>query len=199
MPASSIMSSPSDTLSDERREWIRIDDQVLLEYRLLTDPVDRPPPALGPVTQEVIAAAVNKPTADLLVRAGELLGGSPLLPWIRKVDWLLEIILKALAAQQPDAMSIARVTRVNISGGGISFSAPCAFAAGDSLALTLVLPPFTPIHTVAKVIRTTPEAEGRGFVVATQFQDLASDDQESIIRHIIHTQAERLRARRNGS
>lgn len=196
MPAYTMMSTPPEILSDERREWIRIDDQLLLEYRRLTDPVDGPPAGLGPVTQDMIAAAVNKPTADLLARSGEMLVGSPILPWIRKVDWLLEILLKAMAMQHPEAMSIARVTTVNISGGGISFSAPRAFAVGECLALKLVLPPFTPIQAVAKVIRATPEVDGGGFVIATQFQDLSADDQEHIIRHIIQAQAERLRARR---
>jgi c-di-GMP-binding flagellar brake protein YcgR len=33
-------------------------------------------------------------------------------------------------------------------------------------------------------------------MIATQFYNLAPDDQEHIIRHIIQVQAERLRARR---
>jgi hypothetical protein len=188
--------SPQPLSSDERREWIRIDDDLLLEYRLAGDPADAPPPGLPPVTQEMIATAVGKPTTDLLARSGDLLVGSPILPWIMKVDWLLEVLLKAMALQHPEAMSIARVATVNISGGGISFVSSRRFAAGDRLAMKIILPPFTPIHTLANVIRATAQADGQGYMIATQFYNLAPDDQEHIIRHIIQVQAERLRARR---
>lgn len=200
MPVSSQSSSSRIHLSpDEHREWIRIDDQLLLEYRLLSDPADEPPPGLPPVTQEIIAAAVGKPTADLLARSGDILAGSPLLPWIMKVDWLLEVMLKAMAAQHPDSMAIARMTDVNISGGGLSFISARQFAAGDRLAVKIILPPFTPVQAIAQVIRSTAHEGGPGFVIATQFENMAADEQDHIIRHVIHLQAERLRARRNSS
>lgn len=190
-------SYPPDTMpSDEQREWIRIDDHLLLDYRLLNDQADFPSPGLPPVTQEMVAAAVSKPTADLLARSGDLLAGSPVLPWMMKVDYMLEVILKALAFMQPTSISMARITEVNISGGGIGFYSPCRFMPGDLLALKVILPPFTLIQTVAKVIRSAPHHGGQGFSLATQFVDLKPDDQEHLIRHIIRVQAERLRARR---
>lgn len=198
MPASSLTKAPSITnsSSDDRREWIRIDDHLLLEYRLLTESADVPPSGLSPVTHDMIASVVGKPTAELLARSGEALTNSALLPWVMKVDWLLEVVLKTLATAHPGCMDIARVTNVNLSGGGISFVSPRQFAVGDQLALKVILPPFTPIQTVAKVIRAAPSADGQGFSLATEFVDLRADDQEHLIRHILHAQAERLRARR---
>jgi hypothetical protein len=199
MPASSATSPPApmDLSADERREWIRIDDRLLLEYRLLTEPADAASFGHPAVTHDMIEAAVAKPTADLLARSGDVLVGSPILPWIMKVDWLLEVLLKAVASQHPESMAIARVTDVNISGGGIGFTAPRAFSAGDQLAIRVILPPFTPIQATAKVIRATAAGDHGGFTIATQFVDLAADDQDHIIRYIIQTQAERLRARRS--
>jgi PilZ domain-containing protein len=198
MPSSSATppSFREQLTSDEHREWVRVDDHLLLEYRLVSDRADVPPPGLPPVTQEMVAAAVGKPTADLLARSGEMLAGSPLLPWIMKVDWLLEVMLKAMAAQHPECMAIARMTEVNISGGGISFVSPRRFAAGDRLAMKVILPPFTPVQTIAQVIRS--DANDGGFLIATQFENLPEDDQDHIVRHVIQLQAERLRARRNG-
>jgi len=191
-------SPPAYPASDERREWMRIEDHLLLEYRLVSDVSELPPPGLPTVTPEMITAAVGKPTADLLARSGDTLAGSPLLPWMMKVDWLLEVMLKAMAAQHPESVAIARVTNVNISGGGVGFVSPRKFAPGNSLALTIILPPFTPIHTMAKVIRVTPEPGTSAFSIATQFHELSADDQEHIIRYILQAQAERLRARRAG-
>lgn len=186
-------------MSDERREWIRIDDRVLLEYRLVTDPVEGPTPGLPPVAQEAIAAVIAKPTSDLLLRSGEQLAESPLLPWIMKVDWLLEVIVKTLAKMQPEGIAIAQVADVTLSGGGIGFLSPRAFAVDDTLMLKIVLAPFTPIHTTARVIRSSQAKDGVSYDIATEFTQLSPDDQEHLIRHIIQTQAERLRGRRHGT
>ena len=184
-------------LSDERREWIRIDDRVLLEYRLLTDPVEGPTPVILPVSDETITTAIAKPTSDLLLRSGEQLAQSPLLPWIMKVDWLLEVMVKQLAKMHPEGIAIAQVADVTLSGGGIGFLSPRKFAVDDMLRLKFILPPFTPIHTTARVIRSVLAKDGMQYEIASEYTDLSPDDQEHLIRHIIQTQAERLRARRS--
>jgi hypothetical protein len=185
------------TLSDERREWLRIDDRVLLEYRLLTETVDVPTSSLPPATNEAITAAIAKPTADLLLRSGEQLAQSPLLPWMMKMDWLLEVILKTLATMQPDGIAIAQVADVTLSGGGIGFFSPRKFAVDDILSLKVILPPFTPIHTTARVIRSTLAKDGMQCDIASEFTQISPDDREHLIRHIIQRQAEQLRGRRN--
>jgi hypothetical protein len=189
-------SAPSKHSSDERREWIRIDDRVLMDYHLLTETGTMVPVEATKTTPETISAAVTKPTADMLARTGESLIGSPVLPWIMKVDYLLEVILNSLAISQPSSISMARPTDVNLSGGGVGFLSLREFAAGDQLAIKLILPPFILIQALAKVIRSVPQADGQGFAIATEFVDLKADDQEHLIRHILHTQAEQLRARR---
>jgi len=197
VPAQKEFHGHSEDVSDERREWIRIDDHLLMEYRLVSDPPDAPPPGTPPVTDEIVSAAIGKPTADLLARSGDILAQSTLLPWIMKIDWLMEVLLKALAHTQPNSITIARLTAVNISGGGINFTSSRAFHEKDDLALKIILPPFTPIHTVAKVICATLSPREQGFTIATEFVDLSADNQEHIIRHIIQVQAERQRARRH--
>lgn len=199
MSASSFTPSRAEThlSSDNRREWIRIDDHLLLEYRLLCTPADAVTPDMLPLTEDMIAAAVGKPTSDLLAHSGEVLADSPLLPWMMKVDYMIGVILKALAHMQPSSIAMAQVTEVNISGGGISFISSRQFNSGDHLALKIILPPFTPIQTVAKIIRSTPHTGGQGFSLATEFVELSANDQEHLIRHIIHTQAKQLRERRN--
>ena len=128
---------------------------------------------------------------------GEQLAHSPLLPWMMKVDWLLEVIVKTLAQMHPGGVPIAQIADVNLSGGGIGFNSPRSFAAEDKLSIKVVLPPFTPIDATARVIRSIPLKEGLGYSIATEFVSLSPTDQEHLIRHILQTQAERLRARRN--
>ena len=197
--ASSIMTASTTSHSaepDERREWIRIDDRVLMEYRLVTEGGTSVPVELNRATPESIDAAVNKPTLDLLSRSGEMVVDSAVLPWIRKVDYLLEVMLNALAISQPSSVTMAQPTDVNLSGGGLGFVSLREFAADDQLAVKLILPPFTMIRVHVKVIRAVPVAEGQGFTIATEFVDLTPDDQEHLIRHILHVQAQRLRSGR---
>ena len=183
--------------SDERREWLRIDDRVLLEYRLITEQEESSIPGMPPASDQAIAEAMRKPAADFFAQQGEHLAHSPLLPWMMKVDWLLEVIVKTLAQMHPGGVPIAQIADVNLSGGGIGFVSPRCFAAEDKLSIKVVLPPFTPIDATARVIRSIASKDGQGFDIATEFVSLSPTDQEHLIRHILQTQAERLRARRN--
>ncbi|MBS0151736.1 MAG: PilZ domain-containing protein [Nitrospira sp.] len=198
--ASSIMSALSKSHSaepDERREWIRIEDRVLMEYRLVTEGETSVPVELSRATPESIASVVSKPTVDLLARSSEIMVDSAILPWIRKVDYLLEVILNALATSQPSSVTLAQPMEVSLSGGGIGFVSTREFTVNDQLAIKLILPPFTMIRVHVKVIRAVPEADGQGFTIATEFVDLMPDDQEHLIRHILYVQAQRLRASRS--
>lgn len=196
MPRDPIMSQNS-TLpkSEDRREWLRIDERLLLDYRLLDESAGTAASNLPPITRDMISTLVNQPTADLLAHEGETLEGSPLLPWITKIDWLLEMMLTSLATIHPGSVSIPRLTEVNISAGGLGFLSPRCFEVDAVLAFRFILPPFTPIHTQARVIRAVPDGHGE-FRIAAEFTTLTGDDQEHIIRHIIRAQADQLRARK---
>lgn len=193
------MEAPTSTSQDERREWIRINDRVLMEYRLLLESGHTLPVEAGAPTADMISTAVGKPTADLLTRSGDSLVGSPVLPWMMKVDYLLEVILNALAAGRPDSVAMARPMDVNLSGGGVGFVSDRELSIGDQLAVKLILPPFILIKATIKVIRAMPQAGGQGYAIATEFVDLKPDDQEHLIRHILQAQAEQLRARRKAA
>lgn len=187
----------SGTKNDERREWLRIDDRLLLEYRLSDEPAEAMNRYLPPATEDTIATAVAKPTVDLLIRAGETFADSPLLPWLSKIDWMLETILKSLAKSHPGSVDIARLTDVDISAGGIGFNTPRQLNADNVLVLKLILPPFSVIEATARIIRVAPAEKGApGFHIATQFIEIGGDEREMIIRHILQVQAERLRARK---
>ena len=183
--------------NEERREWLRIEDRLLLEYRRIDETADAMNSYLPPVTEDTIATAVSKPTIDLLVRGGETFAGSPLLPWVSKIDWMLETILKSLVKSHPGSVAIARLSDVDISAGGLGFNTPRRFEADDVLVIKCILPPFSMIETSARIIRVTSlNTDPAQFHVATQFIELGADEQELIIRHILQVQAERLRARK---
>ena len=183
---------------DDRREWLRIDDCLFLEYQLVGEvngpvviPADR-------AAEDLIATFISKPTEDLLAAAPLDAAESVMVPWLKKIDWVLEAILRRLVHVSKEGVALPRLTSVNISGGGISFVSPRQFQEGDQLDLRLILPPFTPIQTRVEITRVIPlkEESGKaGWCIGTQYIQIAQDDHECLIRHILHIQAGRLRAR----
>lgn len=185
--------------SDERREWLRIEDRLLLSYRVQGEPEEIAAPGSPADIERAIATFVAKPTADLFAQADPPAAGSQLVPWLMKIDWLLHLILAALAKLEPDAVSVPQLTEVVISAGGLAFETSRPIEVGDTLSLTLVLPPFTPIQARAAVVAAAPRKAGASSrQISVEFTNIEPDDQERLIRHILHTQAERLRARRLG-
>jgi hypothetical protein len=183
---------------DNRREWLRIDDCLFLEYQLVGEiscPVSIPS---GCAAEEMITTFIRKPTEDLLAAAHFHDAESVLVPWLKKIDWVLESILQRLVRVSKEGISLPKRTDVNVSGGGISFAIPRRFQEKDQLDLRVILPPFTPIQARVEITRVTAmesEQETSDWYTATRFMHITQDDHECLIRHILHMQAERLRAR----
>lgn len=183
---------------DDRREWLRIDDCLFLDYQLVGE-MSCPVSIAGDrAAEELISTFITKPTEDLLasVHFGET--ESVLVPWLKKIDWVLESILQRLVRMSKEGIALPKRTDVNISGGGISFASSRRFQEQDQLDLRIILPPFTPIQArveITRVIAMQGERHTGDWYTATRFLQLTQDDHECLIRHILHIQAERLRAR----
>jgi hypothetical protein len=181
---------------DDRREWLRIDDTLLLEYRVVGEPYV---PTSGPdaaAAEETITTFISKPTNDLLAFAQLHEGEALLVPWLKKIDWVLEAVLHRLVRMSKETIQLPRLTEVNISGGGVSFSLPRRLQAGDQLDLHIILPPFSAIQARVDVMHATPvDGKGGAWWTGTCYTQISQDDHECLIRHILHVQAERLRAR----
>lgn len=186
-------------LGDERRDSLRIDDELLLDYRLEGEPDQTAISSRERISDDDIATFFAKPTADLLSHQHVVDGDGKLAQWLMKIDWALEMILKTLARLSPGGVQLPSMAEVNLSGGGLRFASARNFQESDVLDINLILPPFTPITVKAEVTRVTQEGgESHRFHVAARFVSIASEDRERLIRHILLLQAERIRARQGG-
>ena len=97
----------------------------------------RPRRATGPVH-----TLIAEPTADIVAHADrpEL---AALMPWMVKIDWMLELVFYTLGDMATHRLSIPRLTDVNLSGSGICFQTSRRLDPGDVLAVELILPPFS--------------------------------------------------------
>ncbi|MCA9472031.1 MAG: PilZ domain-containing protein [Nitrospirales bacterium] len=124
-----------------------------------------------------------------------------MLQMLCRVDWLLGNVLKTLAKDERLKDSLPQFMNVNLSGSGIRFATEKEFPVESRLALCLILRPFIPIRAIGRVVRTAERkmVRGGGFETAVEFVDIAEDDREAIIRHVIRTQALTLRHRQDSS
>ncbi len=183
-------------LDDNRREWLRIADSLLLEYWLEGEDPSAGPTLSPQAADEAIKAFLAKPTTDLLARIPGDEAEPVLAPWLMKIDWALELVLKAMVRLQPGGFTIPRLTEVNISAGGLGFPTTRPFREEDILEIRLILPPFHPIQAKAEVIRLEPiAASPQEQALAVRFTRISLDDRERLIRHILTVQARQLRER----
>jgi|CXWL01.1.fsa_nt_gi hypothetical protein len=186
-------------LDDDRRDSLRSDHTLFVEYRLVGEDEQTAPVVKHGSPEEAIGAFIGQPASELVNRLSGDQNDSALVQWLMKIDWSLQLVLKAMSRMSPGAVHIPRLMEVNIGGGGVRFTADRRFKHHDRLELKLILPPFMPIHAEAEVLRATPtDNQEHEFVVATRFTSISPDDRERLIRHILQCQAERLRARHLG-
>lgn len=200
-PSAPVPSAEAQAGGDDRRELLRIDDRLLLEYW-------RPGESRGRTlsqqeADEAIKCFIARPTTELLNRAAVQAPDGPaaaetlLVPWLMKIDWALDLILAALVRMHPEGLAMPLPVQVNISGGGICFEARERLEENEPLEMRLILPPFVPIRSALEVTRVEALSaqDGGGYVVAARFTSISTEDRERVIRHILRVQAERIRAR----
>jgi hypothetical protein len=183
-------------LGDERRGLLRIDDRLLLEYWKVGEPPPVIPLSPCGLSEENLAAMINTPTAELLSQSSEV--PAVLLPWMMKIDWVLELLLRTLDRLAPQGIATPALTDVNVSGGGLRFKTTRRLAVLDQLEIEIILPPFAPIRTRAEVVRILSDdscLSGNSYIVAVRFTTMTAEDKERLIRYVLQKQAARLRER----
>jgi hypothetical protein len=173
---------PLNRPTEDRREGVRVDDRVLLEYWLITD--------TGHTTDTF--RRFGQIRLPITPEAGEPLKLDPLVvQWMSKIEWTLEAILHTLEHQSPRP-SAARLMDVNVSGDGVRFLPERPLVDGDLIELRMVLPPFIVVEARGEVMHIPPEPDGLdpSHTVVARFTDIAEEDREKVIRYVVQRQAE---------
>jgi len=180
---------------DERRDLLRVDDRLLLEYWKVGEPHPSTPLSPEGLSEETLTAMVRKPTAEFLTQGPGQALHPELVPWLMKIDWVLELMLRTLDRLAPQGIAAPALTEVNVSGGGMRFKTPRRFTVQDHLEMEIILPPFASIRTRADILRVEPQDARGQYTVAVKFTTIAMEDRERLIRYILQRQAARLRER----
>ena len=183
--------------SDERREFVRVDASLVVQFNPAGSSVKtyadggigrtEPNDVLG--TWNHVRRTVTKPINN----EGDTVTPQLLL----RVDWLLGELLSSLAKVDPLQIQVPRSTAVNIGGTGIRFQSVVGAAVDDVLDLMVILPIFMPIHCTVKVVRVRSQIVKDQVVyhIATAFTAISEEDREQVIQYTFRRQSEILRQR----
>ncbi|MGA7802987.1 MAG: PilZ domain-containing protein [Gammaproteobacteria bacterium] len=178
-----------------RREYFRVDDSVVLDYRViseqelpaLVDDLRRRSPTRFTAAAEF--AATSRHMNRLLHKIRRV---SPdLVRYLEAVDGKLNTLARLFLLEELDPpQQTAR--EVSLSAGGIGFRARGPLTAGDLVELKLVLlPSHTGVLTFGRVVYCEPCSAGDAefpHFVAIEFDQLRETDRELLVRHLLGRQ-----------
>ena len=190
--------------SEDRRQDCRADVPVCLWIELPLafsyEPVELDTAAFDQWQWEELA--VSPDLVKAMVDENDLTIRDPLLlQMVTRIDWMLTSILRTLGKDKNLKRAIPELAKVNLSGSGIRFFSEQEFPVDSFLLLRLILRPFIPLQAVGKIIRIQPAQHGEdgGFEIAVEFTQIAPDDREAIIRHVLRSEATLQRLRHKKS
>lgn len=191
---------PPGDLHRERRENFRVNDEILLDYRRLSQrevelrrqqyAQDAPSAfALVPEMNEL-----RQQTAILRRQAAQ--ESDVIARLIEHLDHKLDRVIGVLMVHELGSRCPAPVA-VDIGAEGMGFGTAEVFEVGQSLDMRLMMPTTgLGLHTFAQVVRCGESGKRDGFNVGVQFQFLRSYDREVLVQHLLQRQSMLLRQRK---
>jgi len=179
-------------MSQDRRQFYRIDHQVALEYRVVpeADVMASAHPYHFDVSPHFMLLgelqALDSETAHLLRRIDKT--QPDVASYLRLLNTKIDLLARSLVSQELSDSTGLRLKSINLSEGGLSFDSNQALRQGDYLALKLVFPQAcTGLLLYARVQRCAPIQDG--FNIAIEFFKLTESCRSLIARHILEAQA----------
>lgn len=188
---------------DDRRQYFRIDNSVLLSYVVMNEQEMQDgirDLSTGGFSGGGLSTTLMEIEAQLqgsLAKLGEK--DSELQSLIElmnvKVNALLDML--PILGNRSDGILESEPTQVNISASGISFPTNEALAPGSKLQLRLVLAPnYQYVTAFATVVRCDKERDNESYTVAAEFVFMLDRFREILIKYAMQKQAAELKLRR---
>lgn len=191
-------------MNDERREYFRIADEIVLDYRLLNQ---REMEALQEKIQSDLPdrftaassfAASSRRMAHILHKAQH---ESPeIARCLQMLDQKLNSLAQLFVAEEFDIAN-RLPQQVNISAGGLAFRVHKDIPSGSLLELRMVLfPSLVGILAGGCVIHNEHVQDGNlkyPWQIAVNYEHMRESDRELLVRHIMSKETQELRKKRS--
>jgi hypothetical protein len=190
-----------DKMTDERREFFRIDDSIQVSYRLID--ADSVPTTIDEKMQNDRFSVMTRMQAisqHLSASLHRIEQRDPdVADYLKALDEKINLLGQSFLSEEKEL--IGEPSRsVNLSAGGLAMDVAETMAIGDLVQIKLLLlPSYTGVLAYGEVVGVddTPQSEA-GYLhhVRINFSLIRPSDQDALIRHILRRQGEMLRERR---
>jgi len=181
----------------ERRRFCRIDDDIVLRYRVIgmqETPVDIQNLDVclpNRLTLSSTFAATTQQMQPLLTKIREQ--SLEVAEYLRLIDRKLDLVARAFLLQEINVEE-EPICRVNLSAGGIGFYEENPLAPGTTLEMELILlPSYVGILAYGKVAHRKHEpgvVVGLPFRIGVEFCKLRERDRDLIAKHVLSRESE---------
>ena len=187
----------------ERREFCRIDDEISLSYRTVTE--QDVSNLVAKIREELpdrftaasTFAATSRQMNSLLRKIQN--ESADLARFLEAVDTKLNMLAQLFVAEEMNIHD-KPACRVNMSANGMAFSTAEPHEPGEMMELRMVLfPCLTGILTAARVVycdKGETDAPEEAWRIAVEFCHLRVEDQDMLAKHIFSRQMEQRRQER---
>lgn len=191
-------------MSDERREYFRIDDEIALDYRLISDDeVDRlvekiQSRQVDRFTAASSFAATTRQMTHVMHKVQS--ESAELARCLQAIDQKLNMVAQLFVTEEME-LNEQPTLEVSLSAGGVAFRAQHEIGMDSLLELRMVLfPSLVGILTVSRVIhceRINDANQQFPWQIAVVYEHLRESDREHLVRHIMAKETQRLRGERS--
>lgn len=197
-----MMSEEQDKMTDERREFFRIDDSIQVSYRVIES-------AELPATIDDQRLQNDRFTVMTRLHAiSQRLSSSfhrieqrdpDMAEYLKALDEKIDLLGKSFLAEE-EGMLGQPSRSVNLSAGGLAMDVSEVLTVGDLVEIKLLLlPAYTGVVAFGEVVDVAA-SQNRDveypYHVRINFTLIRDSDQDALIRHIMRRQGEMLRHRK---
>jgi len=188
-------------MSSERREYFRIQDSVLIKYRVIQNDMQHDVQReveLNRVRIENARAALFGIESDFQQMCENLKRDQPSTVGVlqilnRKINLLERVISTEVLMPAPTESTQHQSKFISLSGGGLSVCAGNPLALNAKLVIDLILlPSHEPMRIFGRVVNCR-EIERGEYDIGIEFDEIRDQDRERLIQHVLHRQSEQLR------
>ena len=191
-------------MSEERREYFRIDDEVALDYRLISPgeaELLREKIKSRVVDRFTVASSFTATSRQMTHVIHKVQNQSPeLARCLQAIDQKLNMIAQLFVSEEMD-LHEQSTREVNLSAGGIAFRSQQEMKIDSLLELRMVLfPSLVGILTVSRAVQCERVNDANlkfPWQISVVYEHLRESDRELLVRHIMSKETQQLRSRRS--
>ncbi len=174
----------------ERRNYLRMQDEVILRYRLLPTAEDGAAACCEQVDRFTLAAGFLARTQSLRPLWQSIHNQSPeIAKYLSALDEKLNQIAQLFMLQELEGEA-SPCREVNLGAGGLGFDSSQPLPVGAVLEVRMVLPAsLLGLIALARVLRCEPR-EGGTYWTAVEFTEIREQDRDLLVRHLLNRQLE---------